>query len=88
MYPKDVTMHQACIFDLFHCSIVIVNIRLPGWSSSLSTIHILTDESSDLTAVITNESMAELGISEGKRIVALIKASSVLLEVKQPPKSA
>lgn len=68
--------------------------QYPGQVTSLergavnATIHILTDEGSELTAVITNESMTEMGISEGERIVALIKASSVLLAVKQPPKSA
>lgn len=49
-----------------------------------ASVHILTDEGSNLTAVITNESMAEMDISEGKRVIALIKASSVLLAVKQP----
>lgn len=68
--------------------------QYPGQVTSLekgavnATIHILTDEGSELTAVITNESMTEMGISEGERIVALIKASYVLLAVKQPPKSA
>ncbi len=49
-----------------------------------ATIHILTDEGSSLTAVITNESMTEMALSEGKRVIALIKASSVLLAVKKP----
>ncbi|RPE03875.1 transporter [Candidatus Pantoea deserta] len=68
--------------------------QYPGQVTSLekgavnATIHILTDEGSNLTAVITNESMAEMDISEGKRVVALIKASSVLLAVKQPGTSA
>lgn len=53
-----------------------------------ATIHMLTDEGSDLTAAITNESMAEMDISERKRIVDLIKAFSVLLAVKQLPESA
>ena len=48
-----------------------------------ATVHILTDDGSNLTAVITNESMKEMDISEGKRIIALIKASSVLLAVKK-----
>lgn len=62
--------------------------QFPGQVTSLekgainATIHILTDEGTNLTAVITNESLAEMEISEGKRIVALIKASSVLLAVK------
>lgn len=68
--------------------------QFPGQVTSLekgavnATVHILTDEGSSLTAVITNESMAEMDISEGKRIIALIKASSVLLAVKQPNKTA
>lgn len=68
--------------------------QYPGQVTSLekgavnATIHILTDEGSDLTAVITNESMAEMDIREGKRVVALIKASSVLLAVKQPGQTA
>lgn len=49
-----------------------------------ATVHILTDEGSSLTAVITNESMTEMALSEGKRVIALIKASSVLLAVKKP----
>lgn len=49
-----------------------------------ATVHILTDEVSTLTAVITNESMTEMALSEGKRVIALIKASSVLLAVKKP----
>lgn len=53
-----------------------------------ATIHMLTDEGSDLTAATTNESMAEMDISERKRIVGLIKASSELLAVKQLPESA
>lgn len=47
-----------------------------------ATIHMLTDEGSDLTAVTTNESMAVMDISERKRIIGLIKASSELLAVK------
>lgn len=68
--------------------------QYPGQVTSLekgavnATIHILTDEGSNLTAVITNESMAEMDLSEGKRVIALIKASSVLLAVKQPHKTA
>lgn len=52
-----------------------------------ATVHLLTDDGVSLTAVITNESSEEMAISEGKRVVALIKASSVLLAVKQPAAS-
>ncbi|MEZ6876588.1 molybdopterin-binding protein [Enterobacter sp. KBR-315C3_2022] len=68
--------------------------QFPGVITSMekgavnATIHLQTDEGTTLTAVITNESMAEMGISEGKRIVALIKASSVLLGVKRPDAKA
>lgn len=68
--------------------------QFPGQVTSLekgavnATIHILTDEGTSLTAVITNESLTEMEISEGKRIVALIKASSVLLAVKQSDTTA
>lgn len=64
--------------------------QFPGVITSLekgavnATVHLQTDEGTTLTAVITNESVTEMDISEGKRVVALIKASSVLLAVKQP----
>jgi len=53
-----------------------------------ATVHIQTDEGPNLTAVITNESMTEMDIREGKRVIALIKASSVLLAVQQNDRSA
>ncbi len=68
--------------------------QFPGQVTSLekgavnATIHLLTDEGTSLTAVITNESMEEMSISEGRRVIALIKASSVLLAVKQPDGTA
>lgn len=49
-----------------------------------ATVHIMTDEGLGLTSVITNESMADMALSEGKRVIALIKASSVLIAVKKP----
>lgn len=64
--------------------------QFPGKITSLekgavnATIHILTDQGSSLTSVITNESMSEMALSEGKRVIALVKASSVLLAVKKP----
>lgn len=62
--------------------------QFPGVITSLekgavnATVHLQTDEGTALTAVITNESLVEMGINEGKRVIALIKASSVLLAVK------
>jgi molybdenum-pterin binding domain len=47
-----------------------------------ANIGIHTDAGTDLTAVITNESLAGMDLSEGKRVIALIKASSVILAVK------
>ncbi|MFH8135762.1 molybdopterin-binding protein [Pantoea osteomyelitidis] len=49
-----------------------------------ATVHILTDEGLTLTSVVTNESIEEMHLSEGKRVIALVKASSVLLAVKKP----
>jgi len=48
-----------------------------------ATVHILTDEGLGLTSVITNESMTDMALSEGKRVIALVKASSVLIAVKK-----
>ncbi|MGR7271234.1 TOBE domain-containing protein [Klebsiella aerogenes] len=53
-----------------------------------ATVHLQTDEGTTLTAVITNESMRDMKICEGKRVIALIKASSVLLAVKLPDATA
>lgn len=47
-----------------------------------ATIDIHTDAGTHLTAVITNESLAGMDLSEGKRVIALIKASAVMLAVK------
>ncbi len=63
--------------------------QFPGKITSLekgavnATVHILTDEGLSLTSVITNESMTDMALSEGKRVIALVKASSVLLAVKK-----
>lgn len=48
-----------------------------------ASVHILTDDGAPLTAVITNQSLEEMALSCGKRVTALVKASSVLLAVKQ-----
>ncbi|QFH72403.1 TOBE domain-containing protein [Atlantibacter subterranea] len=47
-----------------------------------ATVHIKTDAGFELTAVITNESQQEMALGQGSRVVALVKASSVLLAVK------
>ncbi|MBW7982979.1 TOBE domain-containing protein [Enterobacillus tribolii] len=48
-----------------------------------ATVHIKTDSGLPLTSVITNESLAEMALAAGSRVVALVKASSVLLAVKK-----
>lgn len=47
-----------------------------------STIHLVTDSGLALTSTITNESVAEMQVSVGSELVALIKASSVILATK------
>ncbi|GLR10392.1 transporter [Mixta theicola] len=64
--------------------------QFPGKVTSMekgavnSTVHILTDEGLTLTSVITNESTGEMALNVGTRVIALIKASSVLLAVRKP----
>lgn len=48
-----------------------------------ATVHIQTDEGLTLTSVITNESAEEMALNVDTRIIALVKASSVLLAVKK-----
>lgn len=63
--------------------------QFPGKITSVDTgavnsnVHVQTDEGFSLTSVITNESATEMALSVGTRVVALIKASSVLLAVKK-----
>jgi len=47
-----------------------------------STVHVKTDQGIELTSVITNESAEEMALSAGSRVIALIKASSVMLATK------
>lgn len=47
-----------------------------------STVHIKTDAGFKLTSVITNESLQEMALKNGARVIALVKASSVLLAVR------
>ncbi|WP_312239877.1 TOBE domain-containing protein [Pantoea sp.] len=48
-----------------------------------ASVKIKTDSGLELTAVVTNESLDEMALDNGKRVLALVKASSVLLAVKQ-----
>lgn len=47
-----------------------------------STIHLVTGSGMVLTSTITNESVAEMQVSVGSELIALIKASSVILATK------
>jgi molybdopterin-binding protein len=48
-----------------------------------TTVNIKIDGGSELTSVITNEAADEMVLKNGSRLIALIKASSVLLAVKK-----
>lgn len=48
-----------------------------------TTVNITIDGVSELTSVITNEAADEMALKNGSRLIALIKASSVLLAVKK-----
>ncbi|MEI9747201.1 TOBE domain-containing protein [Moellerella wisconsensis] len=48
-----------------------------------STIHLVTDKGMELTAIITNESLQEMQLTKGVDIIALIKASSVMLATEK-----
>lgn len=48
-----------------------------------TTVHVKTDEGFELTAVITNEAAQEMALKNGLRLLALVKASSVLVAVKR-----
>ncbi|TYL42237.1 molybdopterin-binding protein [Dickeya sp. ws52] len=47
-----------------------------------ATVHITTAKGLKLTASVTNESVAEMGLQTGSRVIALIKASSVILATR------
>lgn len=47
-----------------------------------STVHLRTEKGLALTAVITNESRDEMELHEGNAIIALVKASSVILATR------
>ena len=48
-----------------------------------TTAHIKTDAGFELTAVVTNEAAEEMTLKAGGRLLALVKASSVLIAVKK-----
>lgn len=48
-----------------------------------ATVHLQTDAGFNLTSVITNESVEEMALATEKRVIALVKASSVMLAVKK-----
>ncbi|WP_312628690.1 TOBE domain-containing protein [Scandinavium sp.] len=47
-----------------------------------ATVHIKTDAGFELVAVITNESQHEMKLTAGSRVIALIKASAILLATR------
>ncbi|WP_349921941.1 TOBE domain-containing protein [Aeromonas veronii] len=48
-----------------------------------STVQVKTDAGFELTSVITNDASEEMTLVAGARVLALVKASAVLLAVKQ-----
>lgn len=48
-----------------------------------TTVHLNTDSGFELTAAITNEAADEMALKNGTRLLALVKASSVLLAVEK-----
>ncbi|VEB97512.1 Transcriptional regulator modE [Cedecea lapagei] len=48
-----------------------------------TTVHIKTDAGFELTAVVTNEAADEMALKADNRLLALVKASSVLIAVKK-----
>lgn len=48
-----------------------------------ATVHIKTDKGLELTSVITNESVDGMPLREGDSVIALIKASSVILATEK-----
>ena len=47
-----------------------------------ATVHVKADAGFEIVAVITNESCEVLQLAEGVRVIALIKASSVLIATR------
>ncbi|MFB0712557.1 molybdopterin-binding protein [Buttiauxella noackiae] len=63
--------------------------QFPGKVRSLArgavntTVSIATDGGAELTAIVTNEAADDMALKDGSRLIALVKASSVLLAVKK-----
>ncbi|HDS1236931.1 TPA: TOBE domain-containing protein [Pluralibacter gergoviae] len=47
-----------------------------------ATVHIKTDAGFELVAVITNESQHEMKLAAGSRVIALVKASAILIATR------
>ena len=47
-----------------------------------ATVHIKTDAGFEIVAVVTNESQDEMKLTTGSRVIALIKASAILIGVE------
>ena len=47
-----------------------------------ATVHIITDAGFEIVAVVTNESQDEMKLTTGSRVIALIKASAILIATK------
>ncbi|HHV0267514.1 TPA: TOBE domain-containing protein, partial [Escherichia coli] len=47
-----------------------------------ATVHIKTDAGFEIVAVVTNESQDEMKLTTGSRVIALIKASAILIATK------
>lgn len=47
-----------------------------------ATVHIKTGAGFELVAMITNESQHEMKLAAGSRVIALIKASAILLATR------
>ncbi|WP_342323801.1 TOBE domain-containing protein [Kosakonia sp. BYX6] len=48
-----------------------------------ATVHVKTDAGFELVAVVTNESLQEMPLAQGKRVIALIKASAILIATRE-----
>lgn len=47
-----------------------------------ATVHIKTDAGFELVAVITNKSQHEMKLAAGSRVIALVKASAILIATR------
>lgn len=47
-----------------------------------ATVHIQADAGIEIIAVVTNESQQEMKLTQGSRVIALIKASAILIATR------